>query len=518
MDVKSASVQSTINRKSEEIAEKLGPYHFLHTIMQETPNGVVVVSLDHQLVHVNPAAMKFLAIDGDDFEGTLLQSVLGANNAKLYDRIVEYFGSADPRNGMKIRHEIEIFGNGSRCIFNAQIVYPPSLPDYYLVYLIDITQQKKLEGELRRRNSFFNNLINSSVDGIIAADMKGEIMLFNKGALSLLGYDEKETRLDLHVTELYQEGGAYELIKRMRSDDFGGKGRLLRHELAVKHRDGHDIPVSFSGGIIYDKDQEIATFGLFTDLREMQRIEEDLEQTHNMLMQSEKMAGLGRLAAGVAHEINNPMSGIMLYANLIQEELGEESPLNEDLDTIIHEAERCKVIVGDLLECSHQTTYEMDLVELNEVINRTITVLKHQPLFHNIEVVLELERKLPPIYGNSIRLNQVVMNIIVNAAQAMAGEGQISISSRIRANQDINEIVISDSGPGVAPDLLEKIFDPFFTTKATGEGTGLGLSVSYAIVKEHKGSIRVKSSPDSGTAFTLRFPAVLETLTGEKND
>ena len=150
----------------------------------------------------------------------------------------------------------------------------------------------------------------------------------------------------------------------MRSDDFGGRGKLLRHELVVKHKYGHDIPVSFSGGIIYDRHQEIATFGLFTDLRAMQQIEEDLEQTHQMLMHSEKMAGLGRLAAGVAHEINNPMSGIMLYANLVQEELGDDNPLRDDLQTIIHEAERCKVIVADLLEFSHQNTYDMEPVDL----------------------------------------------------------------------------------------------------------------------------------------------------------
>ncbi len=529
-----ASVLSTANRDPDEIAAELGPYHYLHTILEGTPNGVVVVSLTHLIIHANPAAIRFLAIPNSDFEGKSLQVVLGNSNGRLFDSIIEYFDSPDNKNKPEIRHEIEIMEDGDRCILNAVIVYPPSFPDYYLLYLIDITQQKNLEGKLRRRNAFFHNLIESSVDGIIAADMKGNIMLFNKSAHSLLGYNEEETRYQsahsllkyneeetrprLHVTGLYQEGVAFELIKQMRSDDFGGKGRLLRHKLVVKHKDGRDIPVSFSGGIIYDKEKEIATFGLFTDLRAMQQIEEDLEQTHNMLMQSEKMAGLGRLAAGVAHEINNPMSGIMLYANLIQEELGEEHELNEDLETIIQEAERCKVIVADLLEFSHQTTYEMDLVELNDVIHKTITVLQHQPIFHNITVSMELSDELPPIYGNAIRLNQVVMNIIVNAAQAMDGNGRIKIISRCRANQDINEILITDSGPGIENDLLKKIFDPFFTTKATGEGTGLGLSVSYAIVKEHKGTIRVQSSSGSGTTFTLRFPAVMETLTGENNE
>jgi PAS domain S-box-containing protein len=406
--------------------------------------------------------------------------------------------------------------NGERCILSAVVVFPPSGTEYYLLYLIDVTAQKILERELRRRNAFFHNLIDSTVDGVIASDMKGSIMIFNQEAQAMLGYNQEDIKT-LHVTQLYHDGVAYELIKRMRSNNFGGKGKLLRHELIVKHKTGYDIPISFSGGIIYDRDQEIATFGLFTDLRAMQQIEQDLEQTHRMLMQSEKMAGLGRLAAGVAHEINNPMSGIMLYANLVQEELGHDHPLANDLQTIILEAERCKVIVGDLLEFSHQTTYEMQLVDLNEVIQKTLTILQHQPLFQNITIIQELDPQLPGIFGNSIRLNQVVMNIVVNAAQAMEGKGQLRIISRSRANQDINEIVIQDTGPGIKNELLEKIFDPFFTTKATGDGTGLGLSVSYAIVKEHKGSIRVASTPETGTTFTLRFPVVMETLTGENH-
>ena len=159
----------------------------------------------------------------------------------------------------------------------------------------------------------------------------------------------------------------------------------------------------------------------------------------------------------------------------------------------------------------------MEPVDLNEVIQKTLTILQHQPLFQNVQIIRELNPDLPPIYGNAIRLNQVVMNIVVNAVQAMDGNGRVHITSRTRANQDINEITIQDSGPGIDNDLLEKIFDPFFTTKATGEGTGLGLSVSYAIVKEHKGSIRVMSSPETGTTFTLRFPVVMETLTGENH-
>ena len=517
MDKTPAQVSSY--SKLGNVTQKLGSNLYLYQILEETPNGVIIVSLEHRIIYANPAASYFLGVKYGHIADISLEELLGPGNARLLTMIKDFLNEPKRTDTSRLRHEIITDPPTShRCVLDAVVAYLPSTPEYYLIYLIDVTTKRQLERELRRRNAFFHNLIDSSVDSIIAADMKGNIILFNQGAQALLGYSEKEAMSILHVTGLYQENVAYELIKRMRSDEFGGKGKLLRHEIIVKHKDDHHIPVSFSGGIIYDKGQEIATFGIFTDMRAILQIEENLAHTHNMLIQSEKMAGLGRLAAGVAHEINNPMSGIMLYANLVQEELGGDHPLQEDLQTIIREAERCKVIVADLLEFSHQTSYEMDLIDPNAVIRKTLGVLKHQPLFHNIEIILDFEEDILPIFGNSMRLNQVIMNIMINAAQAMEGNGSLKITTRTRANHDIDEIVISDTGPGIEESLLEKIFDPFFTTKATGEGTGLGLSVSYAIIKEHKGNIRVTSTPGSGATFTLRFPAVMEHLLGENHE
>jgi signal transduction histidine kinase len=175
------------------------------------------------------------------------------------------------------------------------------------------------------------------------------------------------------------------------------------------------------------------------------------------------------------------------------------------------------VIVADLLEFSHQTRYELEPIEINEVVRKTLGILENQPLYHNIEFKLNLAESLPSILGNSIRLNQVMMNLLVNGAQAMQGNGAITISSRKRAHNEIVELVISDTGPGIEEDHLEKVFEPFFTTKTTGEGTGLGLSVSFAIVKEHQGTIKVSSEPGNGAVFTLRFPAVVDTLKGENH-
>lgn len=503
----------------EAVQEKLGSDLYLYQILEETPNGVMVVNLDHKVIYGNPAASRFLGVSYGELAERSLQDVFSPDNEKLCQLVADYFETTDQPKDAHFRHEVKIRQEDQVTqILDVVLAYPPSVPQFYILYLIDITHRKTLEAKLRRRSAFFHNLIDSSTDGIIAADMKGHLIVFNQGAQNLLGYTEEEAFFDLHVSGLYSEDVAHALLKRMRSSGFGGRGKLLRHELSVRHKDGRDIPVSFSGGLIYDRQEEIATFGIFTDLSPIMSLEEDLEQTHQRLMQSEKMAGLGRLAAGVAHEINNPMSGIMLYANMVQEELESDSPLQEDLKTIIHEAERCKVIVADLLEFSHQTSYEMSLVDVNEVVEKTFVFLKNQPLLQNVQVQMALDDHLAPIFGNSIRLNQVVMNIIVNAGQSMEGEGRLTITSRNRGNNDLVEVLFTDTGPGIEKSLQENIFDPFFTTKGAGEGTGLGLSVSYAIVKEHKGSIRLIESSENGTTFALRFPAVMEALNGEEHE
>ncbi len=489
-----------------KLVAEMGSNLVLYTIIEATPNGVLVVGRDQSILYANPAACRFTGVSPDQFQDSRLPSLLPLeDDPKLMLDLVRFVSTrnapAQFRREIRLRNQ----SNGTTHAMEFVAIAPAEGHDYYSTILIDIDRRQQLERELRRSNAFFRNLIDSSVDGIIASDMKGNIILFNQGAQALLGYSEVEAIGSLHVTRLYPEGDAYEIIQRMRSDDYGGKGRLLRHELLAITKDGHQIPMSFSGGIIYEKSKEIATFGIFTDLRGIQKIEKDLERTYQMLQQSEKMAGLGRLSAGVAHEINNPMSGIMLYANLVKEELGEEHPLTSDMETIIHEAERCKVIVTDLLEFSHQTSYEMANVDLNEILLKTLALLEKQPLFHNIRIELDLASDLAKICGNAARLNQVFMNIIVNAAQAMEGKGRLFLQSRHRSQGDIVEVLIQDDGPGISEQDLPLVFDPFFTTKAHGEGTGLGLSVSYAIVKEHKGSIHLSSKRGEGAIFSLKF-------------
>ena len=295
---------------------------------------------------------------------------------------------------------------------------------------LDISERKRIENELREANEFFMNLIESSVDGIIAADMKGNIFIFNKGAEALTGYTAEEVIGKIHITKIYPEGVAKEIMKKLRSPEYGGVGKLTPSQLNVVNKAGEEIPIQLSAALIYDgAGKEVASVGIFTDLRPRLKMEKKLQETHLQLVSSEKMASLGKLAAGIAHEINNPLGGILIYSSLMMEDLPEEDPKRQDLARIVQEAGRCKEIVKSLLEFARQTEPKMEPTDINRAITDGLFFLENQALFHNIRIIKKLDPFLPFARGNAGQLKQVFMNIIVNAAEAMHGSGTLTITT-----------------------------------------------------------------------------------------
>jgi two-component system NtrC family sensor kinase len=383
---------------------------------------------------------------------------------------------------------------------------------------LDITERKRIEDELREANEFFMNLIESSVDGIIAADMKGNIFIFNKGAEALTGYRAGEVIRKLHITEIYPEGMAKEVMKKLRSPDDGGVGKLTPVQLRVVNKAREEIPIQLSATLIYDREgRQIASVGIFTDLRPRLMMERKLEETHLQLVGSEKMASLGKLAAGIAHEINNPLGGILIYSSLMMEDLPEGDSKRQDLERIVQEAGRCKEIVKSLLEFARQTEPTMEPTDVNRAITDGLFFLENQALFHNIRIIKKLDPLLPFVRGNAGQLKQVFMNIVVNAAEAIHGSGTLTITTSKSQERKTVLIEFTDTGEGIPEDNLTRIFDPFFTTKDVGKGTGLGLATSYGIVEGHGGKIGVKSQVGEGTTFTIGLPVYPEIQPFEEN-
>jgi two-component system NtrC family sensor kinase len=234
------------------------------------------------------------------------------------------------------------------------------------------------------------------------------------------------------------------------------------------------------------------------------------EYTQQQIVKSERLATIGQLAAGVAHEINNPLGAVLMYSHLCLEEMEAEDSRRKNLENVVREATRCQSIVKGLLDFARQTEPKTEESDANEILKRTLSLVENQVLFQNVKITKVLARSLPKSMMDSGQIQQVFTNIILNAAEAIDGEGELIVATRVAPDGESIEIEFTDTGRGIAQENLEKIFDPFFTTKEVGHGTGLGLSVSYGIVARHKGTISVKSEPGKGTTFVVRLPVRAE--------
>jgi two-component system, NtrC family, sensor kinase len=380
----------------------------------------------------------------------------------------------------------------------------------------DLSQLSKLEDQLKRSNAFLINMLQSAVDGVIAADMTGKIFIFNDAAVEITGHSEKKALSDLNIRDIYPEDGAHEVMKELRSESNGDRGKLVEHLVDIKGKNGDTIPISLGATIVYEDKKEVATIGFFHDMRKRLELQDELSKTQTQLLQAEKMSSLGKLAAGVAHQLNNPLGGITLFTQLVLEEYDLEQGAIDDLKRILKDTQRCRDTVKELLEFARQTRQEMRPHDINKAISRTMFLLENQTLFQNISIEKELSSSLPQVQVDIQQMNHMFMNIILNAAQAMDGSGEMILRTYLWGNNDRVCIEISDTGPGIDKETLKHIFEPFFTTKAEGKGTGLGLSMVYGIVENHGGTITALSDPGKGTTFIINLPLDGENTKGDK--
>ncbi len=370
----------------------------------------------------------------------------------------------------------------------------------------DLPHIGKLEDQLRRSNAFLKKMLNSAVDGVIAADRTGKIFIFNESAAEVSGYSVEEALENLYIQDIYPNKGAWDIMKKLRSDEYGGKGKLKEYHIECLGKNGELIPISLYASILYENDQEVGSIGFFHDLRKRLQLKKELEKAQIQLLQNEKMASLGKLAAGVAHQLNNPLGGIILYSKLLLEEYDIDESMKEDINRILKDAERCRDTVKELLVFSRQTKQEKQFHDINKAVLRTLFLLEKQVLFQNITIETRLSDNIPLVQVDIQQINHLFMNTIFNAAQAMDGHGKLTITTSVSEDRNRMIIEISDNGPGIPEEILPMVFEPFFTTKEEGKGTGLGLSIAYGIVANHFGKITAKNNPDKGALITIELP------------
>lgn len=231
-----------------------------------------------------------------------------------------------------------------------------------------------------------------------------------------------------------------------------------------------------------------------------------LKEAQTALIQSEKMAAFGQLGAGIAHEVKNPLAGILGLTQLSLRKTEENTPLSKNLTMIETETKRCKTVIENLLKFARQEKVTFERIEINQVVEEATAIVAHQLGINHIKIDKQLDSNLPQVTGNVNQISQVLLNLMINAQQAMEGKPGVVRVTTQRHNATHVELRVRDTGSGIPKDLLAKVFEPFFTTKPVGKGTGLGLSVSYGIIKEHKGDIRVASSLGKGTIFAITLP------------
>jgi PAS domain S-box-containing protein len=361
---------------------------------------------------------------------------------------------------------------------------------------------------LRKSEATARAVLESASEGILLIDTNGRIILVNRAAERMFGYEPGELlgqTLEVLLPDCirathHEHRARYFAAPRVRPMGSG-------LDLAGRRKDGVEFPVEISLSYVQSP-EGMSAMALITDITERKRIDAELQRQRETLYQTEKLAALGTLSAGIAHEMNNPLGIITSRIEVMLLDAEEQNlppEVREDLNVLHRATQRVARIATNLRSFGRQVPREHGPLDLNAVVQETLQLMQKPLEVDGIRLVTMLDPGLAPILGDASTLQQVLLNLVTNAREAMTSGGEIRIETGAAERPDWVRVAISDTGPGISPEELLKVFDPFYTTKRTG--TGLGLSVSYGIIQDHHGTVDVQSVPGQGTTFVLAFPA-----------
>ncbi len=362
--------------------------------------------------------------------------------------------------------------------------------------ILDVTERERLARDLKDSEEKFRRLVETSLDGIVLhSDLK--LLYVNRACMEMFGYHSPGEMLGRNLLRFIDQP-YHQAASRRLSQILSGTARPWIFEMKGVKQDGNKFDLEvISFPTTYDGRPAIQTH--LRDITSKKQLEEQLART-------EKLAALGTLAAGVAHEINNPLGGILVYSYLLLEDLDETRPERTQIEKIVREATRCKEIVQGLLEFSRHMPSKMMPLSINALLEEVCSLVADHLLFQSIHLVQELDPELPPVWGDKSKLEQVFINLLMNGGEAMHGEGTLRVSTGLGKRGEVVQIRFADSGPGIPESYLSRLFDPFFTTKEVGRGVGLGLSISYGVIQKHLGRIYVERTGPEGTLFVVELP------------
>lgn len=462
-----------------------------------TVNPTEITDPDGKLIYVNPAFERVTGYSKQELIGQnpgILNS--GKHTKEFWRNVWKTIEAGKVWTG-----EIENKHKDGRPIYE-QLIISPIIDTSgkiigYLGTHQDLTEQRRLEAELRERQLYLATILQDSADAIIGLDLEHRICSWNTGAEKIYGYKEQDVlgkNFSMLVPYELVHSGELEKIDLIVRE----KGYISNYETERLTKDGKRISIQLTRTLIKDsKGKVIGSSAIVRDVTELKRLKRQISH-------AEKLSVVGQLAAGIAHEVGNPLTSISSLVQIIQMTTNDTFA-KEKLELVKNQINRIAKTIRELVDFSRPSNYEVKLTDLNKVIQDALNIVRYGKKSKDINFVLALDTDLPRITLVQDQIIQVFINLLLNAVDAMEGKpGEIKISS-VSNHQSI-QVMVSDKGKGISDEIRNKIFEPFFTTKKIGEGTGLGLWVSYGIVKNFGGEIDVDSEVGLGSTFTVSLP------------
>ncbi len=469
--------------------------HFLRSVFDKLPAMVVVIDNELNIVKANSLFLKFFAAKLASINGKTIMKIIEdsdkqLNTDRIGTKIISVFESRKSDTFVELikkplEHYLEI-----TC---SPITNNSGDVESILITMHRITERVMLHREIESAEQRFLSFIHSAHDWISIKDREGRYVIVNHITARALGISAEEF-IGRRPDEILEKELADTIMRHDREVITLNKHVTYKEIITINRQQRHFNTIRFPLTDYQDK-----VIGVCTIAREVTKEIKLREQ----LIQSEKLAAIGKLAAGVAHEINNPLTGILAYAEDIKEEYSGDNKLQDDLSVIIRETLRCRDIVRNLLDFAKQGKPVFRNANLNSIVDNTLKLVGGLPQFRNIRITRKLNKNISGIRIDQQQIQQVLLNLLLNSADAMEYSGEIEIRTESQIGESAYSVSVRDNGPGIPQDIIDKIFEPFFSTKGTN---GLGLAVSWGIIDRHGGKIEVSSPKGLGAVFRVLFP------------
>ncbi len=493
--------------KQVEIALRESEEKFRH-LVEEMNDGYVVVQ---------NSVIAFANSRSAEMFGYEISEVIGHQVADLMsNEAIKKVGSLYARRlrGEAVPQQYEITlekKDGTECAveFGVKTIDYAGMKAVSIV-MRDATERKKMGDELQKREQTYRLMFESRLDGVLVVDAETmQTVIGNDAAAIIFGFDSMEDGIGMNPLEFIPPEDRDQVLTIMLEDMFEKDLRQVNEVRAIT-KDGRDIWISALGTRM---EYEGRLVGLISvrDITERKQAEQDKQRMEEQLRLAGRLTAVGELAAGVAHELNNPLAAVQAFAELLASRKDLDESTKSDVNTIYQEALRASRITTNLLSFARRHKPEKRLVSINNVLEKSLELHTYRMKVNNIEILKEFDNNLPLTMADFHHLQQVFVNIITNAEQAMTEaneKGKLIV--RTEDLGDSIRITFADNGPGIPEEDMKRVFDPFFTTKEVGQGTGLGLSICYGLIQGHDGISLVKDTPGGGATFVIEIPVVTE--------